>query len=71
MWTENRLEHIMKRRTFREFIIAILGITLLGLSCYVSVTENTMYSWITALLLLKIGIDCLEAIHETVEQFYE
>lgn len=60
-----------KKYLFRKFLIIVLGFTLLGLSLYVSVFENTIYSWAVVFMLIKVAVDCFEVIYETTEQDYE
>ena len=56
---------------FRKFLIIVLGFTLLGLSLHISVFENTIYSWIVVFILIKVSVDCLQAIYESMEEKYE
>lgn len=60
-----------KEYLFRKFLIIVLGFTLIGLSLYISVFENTIYSWIVVFILIKLAVDCLQAIYEAMEEKYE
>lgn len=60
-----------KEYLFRKFLIIVLGFTSIGLSLYISVFENTIYSWIVVFILIKVWVDCLQAIYEATEQKYE
>ena len=59
-----------KEYLFRKFLIIVLGFTSIGLSLYISVFENTIYSWIVVFILIKVAVDCLGAIYEATEQKY-
>lgn len=60
-----------KEYLFRKFLIIVLGFTSIGLSLYISVFENTIYSWVVVFILIKVAVDCLQVIYEATEQKYE
>ena len=60
-----------KEYLFRKFLIIVLGFTSIGLSLYISVFEDTIYSWIVVFILIKVSVDCLQVIYEATEEKYE